>query len=326
MVSWSLASRPQAGVFSTLAAATASYLSSQRSFPTVPLTLEYAGAVNIESRVPVEERLYVPAPGEESDVELMPAGDVTEGVVRVGATIRRPHQPQSFAVADYLDWLEDAGFVGAPRFLGRDAGGRDVLTFLQGQCAGAEPERWVQSERLLASVGRLTRSLHEASKGFVPDEHPFPPRPVRQDPAELVCHLDVTPQNIVVRRGVAVGLVDFDLAGPSFALKDAFNTAMHWVPLRDPADAWPGWEETDAFRRLRIFADAYGWTGEERRRVPAVGIDAVRLSYERMEHNARTLGGGWKRMWDDGVGGLIERRALWLDTRSDQLLSSLIDG
>jgi hypothetical protein len=281
--------------------------------------------VSIEIRIPVEKRVYEPAPGEESDVEIMPAGDVTEGVVRLGSTIRRPHQPQSFAVADYLDWLEDAGFEGAPRFLGRDAEGRDVLTFVPGKCAGAEPERWVQSEQLLASVGRLTRSLHEASKGFVPHAHPFPPRPIKQDPAELVCHLDITPQNVVVRKGVAVGLVDFDLAGPSFALKDAFNTAMHWVPLRDAADASPGWEGTDPFRRLRVFADAYGWSAEERRRVPAVGIDAARLSYERMEHNARTLGGGWKRMWDAGVGGLIERRALWLDANCERLLGSLID-
>ena len=91
-------------------------------------------------RPPVEARVYVPAPGETCDVELMPAGDVTEGVVRVGGTIRRPHQPQSLAVAAYLDWLEDAGFDGSPRFLGRDTQGKDVLTFLPGACAGAEPE------------------------------------------------------------------------------------------------------------------------------------------------------------------------------------------
>lgn len=65
-------------------------------------------------RTPVSRRLYRAAPGEAPDVELMPAGDVTEGVVRVGGTIRRPHQSQSYAVADYLDWLEDAGFEGSP--------------------------------------------------------------------------------------------------------------------------------------------------------------------------------------------------------------------
>ncbi len=284
--------------------------------------------MSTRDRPPVEARVYVPAPGEASDVELMPAGDVTEGVVRVGGTIRRPHQPQSLAVAAYLDWLEDAGFDGSPRFLGRDGDGRDVLTFLPGRCAGPVPEAWVQSEDLLASVARLLRRLHSASAGFVPGAHPFPPRyipagAVRQDPAELVCHLDVTPQNVVVRDGRAAGLVDFDLAGPTTALKDSFNTAMHWAPLRDPADAWPGWEGTDPFRRLRIFADAYGWGDEERRRLPAFGIEATSLSYERMQHNARELGGGWARMWDEGVGELILRRRDWLEANAGRLVDAL---
>lgn len=124
--------------------------------------------MNPVTRLPVERRLYVAAPGEASDVELLPAGDVTDGVVRVGGTVRRPHQPQSYAVAGYLDWLEDAGFEGSPRFLGRDGAGRDVLTFVPGECAGAVPEQWVQSEELLRSVALLVRALHEASAGFVP--------------------------------------------------------------------------------------------------------------------------------------------------------------
>ncbi|MGO4804560.1 phosphotransferase [Arthrobacter sp. 2MCAF15] len=277
-------------------------------------------------RVPVDSRVYAPAPGEASDVEIMPAGDVTDGVVRVGGTIRRPHQPQSLAVAEYLDWLEDAGFEGSPRFLGRDAQGRDVLTFVPGRCAGAQPEEWTQSEDLLASVARLVRRLHTASAGFVPRAHSFPPRPVRPNPSDaaaLICHLDVTPQNVVVRGGLAAGLVDFDLAGPATALHDSLNTAMHWVPLRDPSDAWPGWEDQDPFRRLRIFADAYGWTENERRRVPVAGIDAAALSYERMRHNAAVLGGGWARMWEDGVGGLINRRRAWLEANAEPLVAAL---
>lgn len=280
-------------------------------------------------RPPVEARVYVPAPGEASDVELLPAGDVTEGVVRVGGTVRRPHQPQSLAVAEYLDWLEDAGFDGSPRYLGRDTQGRDVLTFMAGECAGPVPEPWVQSEDLLASVARLVRRLHAASAGYVPREHPFPERaPLPQAGAlpgagTLVCHLDVTPQNVVVRDGAAVGLIDFDLAGPATALRDSYNAAMHWAPLRDPADAWPGWEAVDPCRRLRIFADAYGWDDEERRRIPGFGIEAAGVSYERMRHNAEVLGGGWARMWADGVGGLILRRRDWLEANAGRLVRAL---
>ncbi|MET3810044.1 phosphotransferase [Arthrobacter sp. UYEF3] len=280
-------------------------------------------------RPPVQARVYVPAAGEAPDVELMPAGDVTEGVVRVGETIRRPHQPQSLAVGGYLDWLEDAGFDGSPRCLGRDTEGRDVLSFVPGRCAEALPEAWVQSEELLASVAGLVRRLHDASAGYVPQAHPFPPRAmppsaVRPDPTDLICHLDVTPQNVVVREGLAAGLVDFDLAGPSTALRDSYNAAMHWVPLRAPADAWPGWERLDPYRRLRIFADAYGWDREERRRVPGLAIDAAALGYERMHHNAATLDGGWARMWAGGVGDLILRRRDWLEANAQRLEDALL--
>ena len=270
----------------------------------------------------VRHRLYLdPTEPEET---ALPSGDVTEGVVRVGATVRRPAQPQSFAVAAFLDHLASAGFEGSPRFLGRDAKGRDVLTYLEGRCAGPVPELWAQDEALLVSVGRMVRRLHDAAEGYDPSVEPFPPRPVRQDPAELVCHLDVTPQNVVVCGGTAVGLVDFDLAGPSTRLKDSYNTAMHWVPLRDPADLWPGWEAVDQARRLRIFADAYGWETEERRRLPDFGAEAAVLSWERMKHNAEVHGGGWARMWAEGVGGVILRRRNWLQENRRTLVDALL--
>src|SRR3954447_15428166 len=181
------------------------------------------------------------------EIEL-PKGDVTEGVVRVGNTVRRPHQPTSFAVAGYLDHLERVGFDGAPRYLGRDGHGRDVLTYLEGCVPGDPPEQWATTQELLASVAELLRRLHEASAGYLADagfaapygavwhrdrvrvDVPDPSLP----PPELVSHCDVTPQNVVVRAGRAVGLVDFDMAGPAARLLDVVNTAMWWVALRHP--------------------------------------------------------------------------------------------
>jgi len=271
------------------------------------------------------------------EIEL-PKGDVTEGVVRVGDTVRRPHQPTSGAVAEYLDHLERVGFDGSPRYLGRDRHGRDVLSYLDGAVPGDPPEAWASDDRLLASVAVLVRRLHAASAGFLaergfaaPDGSIWhrdrlaldPPLPYPEP--ELVSHNDVTPQNVVTRDGEAVGLVDFDLAGPTTRLADAYNTAMHWVPLRPPEDVWPTWPAAarNQLARLRLFADAYGLSTEDRVALPALGVERARFSFRRMREAAEQHGGGWARMWAEGVGDATRRREAWLTAHRDDLLAAL---
>ena len=128
----------------------------------------------------------------------LPKGDVTEGVVRVGDTVRRPHHDKSLAIARYLDHLAAAGFAGAPRYLGRDDQGRDMLTYLVGEVASASPELWAADDALLVSVADLVLELQSAAVGFDLDEHLFPRLPEDTGPT-VVSHLDVTPQNVVVR-------------------------------------------------------------------------------------------------------------------------------
>lgn len=255
----------------------------------------------------------------------LPRGDVTEGVVRIGDTVRRPHQSCSLAVAAYLDHLESAGFDAAPRYLGRDGQGRDVLTFLSGDVAGDPPDPWAADEDLLLSVGALVRRLHTASAGYgAAQGFAAPPgsswardqvvftAPGAQPEPELISHNDVTPQNVVVVGGTAAGLIDFDLAGPTTRLDDWCATATHWVPLRAPADVFPTWPGIDQARRLRLLADGYGLSAAERDRVLDVLLARAAASWLRMRAAADQLGGGWARMWREGVGDSIRRREAWL--------------
>jgi hypothetical protein len=283
-------------------------------------------------------RRYVEPREAAVEVEL-PRGDVTEGVVRIGDTVRRPHQPTSFAVAGYLDHLERAGFHGAPRYLGRDDRGRDVLTYLEGSVAGDPPEAWTTSGNLLASVAVLLRRLHEASAGYLADARFAAPYGavwhrdrVRVDvpdaslpPPELISHCDVTQQNVVVRNGRAVGLVDFDLSGPATRLLDVVNTAMWWVPLRHPDDLAPHWRALDAPARLRLFADAYGLGRPGREGFVALAIARAEASRRRMRAAAEQLGGGWARMWSGGAGEAIARREEWLTAHRGALDAALLD-
>ena len=72
-----------------------------------------------------------------SDEEvLLPGGDVTLGVARVGGTVRRPVGAHSHLVDLVLRHLEIEGFAGAPRYLGLDPQGREILTFIEGEVAG----------------------------------------------------------------------------------------------------------------------------------------------------------------------------------------------
>jgi hypothetical protein len=253
----------------------------------------------------------------------LPKGDVTEGVVRVGNTVRRPRQEQSEFVAAYLGHLAEVGFTGAPRFLGVDGKGRDVLDFVPGDVPGAPPEPWACTDEVVAGIGTLVRALHGASAGWVPPpelrwfgrDRVVPEMPPElaalPGPPELVAHCDVTPQNVVFRAGRPVALVDFDLARPTRRVVDLLTTAMWWVPLQHPDDRAPAQRDVDVPARFTLLMDAYGLPGPERDELLALADPMWRRSWLLMRDNAVTRGGGWARMWDEGVGDVIERRRAW---------------
>ena len=259
-------------------------------------------------------------------------GDVTEGVVRVGDTVRRPVGPHSPLVHALLTHLESVGFAGAPRFLGVDRAGREVLSYVEGEVAGRPRPAWIADEGRLASVGRLVRAYDDAAAPFVPPpgalpgtEPAGPPGipPAPSYPPELIGHVDITPENVIFRDGRAYALIDFDLAKPATRADEMFNAMMWWAPLADPRDVDPLLQGVDVPRRARILADAYGLSGADRERVIEVAVVRSRRSWHLMKERAETLGGGWQRMWDDGVGDVIKRREAWLDQHGPELTAAL---
>jgi hypothetical protein len=269
--------------------------------------------------------------GSETEVPLL-GGDVTEGVVRVGDTVRRPLNRNSPLIHALLRHLEAVGFAGAPRFLGIDAAGREVLSYIQGEVAGRPRPAWIADEDRLASVGRLVRAYDDAAATFVvpggiefshglaqsPDLPPEPP----YEP-ELIGHVDITPENVVFRDGRAFALIDFDLARPATRADEMFNAMMWWAPLSAPRDADSLLRDVDVPRRCRILADAYGMSGTDRARVIEVGIMRTRRAWYVMKRRAEADGGGWQRMWDEGVGDLIKRREAWLERNAATLTAAL---
>ena len=259
-------------------------------------------------------------------------GDVTEGVVRAGDTVRRPVGPHSPLVHALLVHLELVGFEGAPRFLGIDGSGREVLSYIDGEVAGRPRPPWIADETRLASVGRLVRAYDDAAASFasppdalpdtLPDDPPgIPPAPAY--PPELIGHVDITPENVVFRDGRAHALIDFDLAKPATRADEMLNAMLWWAPLSDPRDVDPLLQHVDVPARARILADAYGLSGTDRERVIEVAVLRTRRSWHLMKRRAETHGGGWQRMWDEGVGDVIKRREAWLDRHASTLAAAL---
>lgn len=271
---------------------------------------------------------------ENSDEPEIPlaGGDVTEGLVRVGDTVRRTLGRNAPYVHALLDHLQAKKFAGAPRYLGVDASGREVLTFIDGEVAGRPHPDWVADEERIASIARLLRSYDDATLDFKappgvapapgPADPPgLPPAPDYEP--EIIGHLDITPENVVFRQGTAYALIDFDLARPATRADELYNAMLWWAPLNEPRDVAPALREVDAPRRCRVIADAYGMTERDRGRLLEVALLRTRRSWFLMKHRAEMDGGGWQRMWDEGVGDIIKRREGWLERNGAAIESAL---
>lgn len=230
----------------------------------------------------------------------------------VGDTVRRERGPHSDTIAALLHHLERRGYAYAPRHLGVDDRGRDVLTRLPG-----EPVPTLRGDEQLVEVGRAVAGFADAVRDFR-----APPGAVWRNPenwpshGDTVIHNDIAPWNMLEVGTRLSGLVDFDSARPGRAIEDVAYAAWHMTPLHDEAmgdgAAPPPLHERP--RRLRVFADACGLDPEQRAdlvdEVARVEVTQVaRVAAGALDPSTETA-----RHWDGGRFTVnIARSLLWLD-------------
>jgi hypothetical protein len=275
---------------------------------------EDEGGTGRAGRMPTE-------PGQE--VELT-GGTANQGlVVRVGDTVRRPWRPTTPATHALLRHLDEVGFDGAPRLLGVDDQGREVLSYVPGAAVAPPYPAWALSRAALVSVARLLHRYHAAVESFDGAAHtwqlPVPP----QFTTGLVSHNDPNLDNVVFRDGVAVALIDFDLAGPGSRVWDVAAAARLWAPLRpddDIGDARRG----HSLQRLRWFVDAYGLADQDRELV----ADAVQVNhtwcYDNVRHHADAGHEGFSAFWRGGGADLAVRVQDWFAGHHEEVRRALL--
>jgi Phosphotransferase enzyme family len=241
----------------------------------------------------------------------LPGGTANRGlVVRIGDTVRRPARPTGAATHALLRHLDRVGFDGAPRFLGIDGEGREVLSYVPGRAITPPYPAWALTDAALASVAALLRRYHAAVAGFDPAPYEWPPSPPPPFGGTLVLHNDPNLDNVVFRQGRAVALIDFDLASPGPRVWDVAAAVRLWAPLRQDADVDDA-RRGRVLHRLRLFADAYGLGPEERAQL----VDAVIANhdwlYEVVESRVRAGHAAFSDYWLSGGSARAARTRSW---------------
>jgi len=174
--------------------------------------------------------------------EVPLTGGHTPGVVRVGDTVRRPLQPGSARIHRLLTYFERCGFDGAPRFLGIDARGREILSFIEGF---APPHNGFElSEEAVRAGAWLIRRVHDLTEGteFAAG-------------SEVACHPNLSQPNFIFRDMIPVAIIDWDTTLPGTRLANFADFLWAFVHPAVYGEGEP------AARMLRVAADAYRWTG-----------------------------------------------------------------
>jgi Ser/Thr protein kinase RdoA (MazF antagonist) len=222
--------------------------------------------------------------------EPLTGGNVAAQVVRVGGTVRKPVNGATPAVHALLDHLASCGFDGAPRALGLDEAGRQMLEYVPGEAADALPP--MDGGQLLA-VGALIRRLHDATATFAAPPAAAWDVVIPPDREELICHNDLAPWNLVCD-GERMVFIDWDGAGPGSRLWDLAYAAHGFVPFAPGGDP-----ERDA-PRLRALVDGYGASERQRAELPEL-IEAHTRGMAELLHAAAVTGAQpWARLLAEG--------------------------
>jgi aminoglycoside phosphotransferase (APT) family kinase protein len=228
--------------------------------------------------------------------------DPRNAPVRVGDTVRRAPGSSRAAVRDLLLHLESVGFDGAPRHLGTDDQGREVLTWIDGDVPLPPYPVWAMTDRALADLGGLVRRFHEATATFRATTADWSTEWADPRGGPVICHNDLFPENVVFRDGRVVALIDFAMAAPGRPLWDVAIAAEIWGPLGDPhrRDQHP--LNLDGIARLGVLARAYRLEPERAEELVDALIQERAHSTANIRAEIAAGNESWIRHWADAGG------------------------
>lgn len=221
---------------------------------------------------------------------LLTGGNASDGVVRVGSTVRKPWTDATSSVLAYMKAMRAEG-VDVPAVYEPDTKGRQVTEFVPGRLAMDSPPLSLPQ---LFRVGRLVRSIHDSSATYDPAPDATWNTLIPAPGAELICHNDLAPWNLII--GDRWVFIDWDAAAPSTRLWDLAYAAQAFTLNHAPTDP------SVAGRALAAFIDGYGADDELRAALPAAMWQRTAAMYELLKNAHATGYEPWGTMFTTGHG------------------------
>ncbi|MEJ7901237.1 MAG: aminoglycoside phosphotransferase family protein, partial [Thermomicrobiales bacterium] len=188
-------------------------------------------------------------------------GGAINTVTRRGNIVYRTGGPWVPAIHTMLDHLHAQGFAYAPKALGLDARGREMISFLPGHSMMRPWNPVMFTEDALVQAAAMLRELHAATLGLtLPAATEWRSGPAAKVAGQVIRHGDLGPWNTLWQGDRLTGLIDWDFAEPGLAITDLAQLALYFVPLRGD-DHWHecGFPERPDFRRrLEVLCGTYG--------------------------------------------------------------------
>ncbi len=255
-----------------------------------------------------------------SDEQILEGGNMNPSVVRVGDSVRRAAGPWTGGVHALLRHLEKQGYP-APRPLGFDSEGREMLSFVPGRVAYPDALASTESADGLRRAGALIADYHRAQASFHPPAG-VPWRCQGRDPTgseEVLAHNDLAPWNLIVHSAEWT-FIDWDLVAPGRRLWD-----LSWA-LHSFVGLWPDSpiSSSEVVSRIAAFCDGAEVKRLDRPRLLDVVIERTTDHAAMLRRRAVQGEEPFVRLVSEGHAERWEQGSAHVATHSDQWAQALV--